>query len=193
MPLLRGHHGLGIQEARCKCHRLPKRRAIPIRPHLRTMLQSCPRPARRQNLCWLQCNRISIRTSRKLDPRIHRARFRTPGSLRIQVGCRSSKLFTYPNCNQTNRALAVNNCPSNKSLEVAKAPQKLIHGTVSCINQAQLILDRAGPTAFYWMTEIAAQLSILTAAHINGIPTKVSAELGEGATPADVVRVVVKS
>ena len=172
MPLLRSHHGLGIQEVRCKCHRLPKRRAIPIRPHLRTMLQSCPRPARRQNLCRLRCNRISIGTSRKSDPRIHRARIRTPGSLRLQVGSRSSKLFTYPNCNETNRARAVNNCPSNKSLEIAKAPQKLFHGTGSCINQAQL--------------------SILAAAQINGIPTNVSVELGEGATAGDVVRVVVK-
>ena len=61
------------------------------------------------------------------------------------------------------------------------------------INQAQLILDRAGPASFYWMTEIAAQLSILAAAQINGIPTNVSVELGEGATAGDVVRVVVKS
>ena len=61
------------------------------------------------------------------------------------------------------------------------------------INQAQLILDRAGPASFYWMTEIAAQLSILAAAQLNGIPTNVSVELGEGATPTDVVRVVVKS
>ena len=61
------------------------------------------------------------------------------------------------------------------------------------IKQAQLILDRAGPAAFYWMTEIAAQLSILAAAQLNGIPTNVSVELGEGATAGDVVGVVVKS
>ena len=61
------------------------------------------------------------------------------------------------------------------------------------INQAQLILDRAGPASFYWMTEIAAQLSILAAAQINGIPTNVSVELGAGATAGDVVGVVVKS
>ena len=41
------------------------------------------------------------------------------------------------------------------------------------INQAQHILDRAGPASFYWMTEIAAQLSMLAAAQINGIPTNV--------------------
>lgn len=60
------------------------------------------------------------------------------------------------------------------------------------INQAQLILDRAGPASFYWMTEIAAQLSILAAAQINGIPTNVSVELGEGATPEAVIDIVIK-
>ena len=43
------------------------------------------------------------------------------------------------------------------------------------------------------MTEIAAQLSILAAAQINGIPTNVSVELGVGATAGDVVEVVVKN
>ncbi|MEI7541584.1 MAG: hypothetical protein WCJ89_08915, partial [Actinomycetes bacterium] len=60
------------------------------------------------------------------------------------------------------------------------------------INQAQRILDRAGPSAFYWMSEIAAQLAILAAAQINGIPTNVNVELGESATAQDVVRVVVQ-
>jgi hypothetical protein len=43
------------------------------------------------------------------------------------------------------------------------------------------------------MTEIAAQLSILAAAQLNGIPTNVSVELGEGATPEAIVNIVVKS
>ena len=41
------------------------------------------------------------------------------------------------------------------------------------------------------MTEMPAQLSILAAAQINGIPTKMSVELGEGATAEGVVEVVV--
>jgi len=61
------------------------------------------------------------------------------------------------------------------------------------INQAQHILDRAGPSALYWMTEIAAQLSILSAAQINGIPTNVNVKLGENATPEGVVEAVIKS
>jgi len=60
------------------------------------------------------------------------------------------------------------------------------------LKQAERILDRAGPAAFYWMTEIAAQLSILTAAQINGIDTNVNAELGQSATPEAVVDIVVK-
>jgi hypothetical protein len=60
------------------------------------------------------------------------------------------------------------------------------------INQAQGILDRAGPSAFYWMTEISAQLCLLAAAQINGIPTNVSAELSSSATAEDIVRIVVK-
>ena len=60
------------------------------------------------------------------------------------------------------------------------------------INHAHRILDRAGPASFYWMTEIAAQLSILAAAQINGIPTNVSVELGEGASPEAVIDIVIK-
>ena len=63
----------------------------------------------------------------------------------------------------------------------------------SRINQAQNLLDRAGPSAFYWMGEIAAQLALLSAAQINGNPTNVNAELRDGATPEAVIDVVVKS
>ena len=62
----------------------------------------------------------------------------------------------------------------------------------SRINQAQNLLDRAGPAAFYWMGEIAAQLALLSAAQINGIPTNVNAELPDGATPESIVDVVIK-
>ena len=58
--------------------------------------------------------------------------------------------------------------------------------------EAQRILDRAGPGALYWMTEIAAQLAFLGAALINGIPTNVNHELGESATAADIVKVVIR-
>ena len=61
------------------------------------------------------------------------------------------------------------------------------------IAQGQAILDRAGPAAFYWMTEIATQLAVLSAAKINGMGTNVEVELGSvGVTPDAVVRVVVQ-
>ena len=63
----------------------------------------------------------------------------------------------------------------------------------SRINQAQHLLDRAGPAAFYWMGEIAAQLAKLAAAQINGIPTNVNVELRDGATPEAIIDIVVKS
>ncbi len=61
------------------------------------------------------------------------------------------------------------------------------------INQAQSLIDRAGPAAFYWMGEIAAQLALLSAAQINGIPTNVNAELRDSATPEAIIDIVVKS
>ena len=60
------------------------------------------------------------------------------------------------------------------------------------IAQAGRILDRAGPSAMYWMADIAAQLAFLGAAQVNGIATNVNLELGESATPEQIVNVVVK-
>jgi len=59
------------------------------------------------------------------------------------------------------------------------------------IEQAGRILDRAGPSAMYWMTDIAAQLAFLAAAQKNGIPTNVDAKVGEHATPEAIVKAVV--
>ena len=61
------------------------------------------------------------------------------------------------------------------------------------IAQAQRIIDRAGPSAMYWMTEISAQLAYLAAAQINGLPTNVTDELKSGATAEQVVHLVVKA
>ena len=60
------------------------------------------------------------------------------------------------------------------------------------IEQAGRILDRAGPSAMYWMTDIAAQLAFLAAAQKNGIPTNIDAKVGERATPEAIVKAVVK-
>ena len=60
------------------------------------------------------------------------------------------------------------------------------------IAQAERILDRAGPSAMYWMTDIAAQIAFLAAAKVNGIATSVDAKVGEHATPEAIVKAVVK-
>ena len=58
--------------------------------------------------------------------------------------------------------------------------------------RAQEIIDEVGPGAFYWMTDIAAQMTMLATAQLNGFPTNVSQELGDSATPEQVIDTVVK-
>lgn len=60
------------------------------------------------------------------------------------------------------------------------------------IDQAERILDRAGPSAMYWMTDIATQLAFLAAAKINGTPTNIDEIIGENPTPEAIVKAVVK-
>jgi len=58
--------------------------------------------------------------------------------------------------------------------------------------QGQLILDKAGASAFYFMADIATQLSIVASAQINGIPNNVEADLRGSATPANIINKVIK-
>ena len=58
--------------------------------------------------------------------------------------------------------------------------------------EAQRIFDRAGPSAVFWMTESAAQMTLLATAQMNGIPTNVNYELKGGATPEQIIDAVVK-
>ena len=60
------------------------------------------------------------------------------------------------------------------------------------IEQAQRILDRAGSSAMYWMTDITAQLAFLASAKINGVATSVDAKVGTNPTPEAIVSAVVK-
>jgi hypothetical protein len=62
----------------------------------------------------------------------------------------------------------------------------------SRIAQADRILDRAGPSAMYWMTDIAAQLAFLAAAKVNGTATSVDSKIGTSTTPEAIVKAVVK-
>jgi len=60
------------------------------------------------------------------------------------------------------------------------------------LSQGQLILDKAGASALYFMADIATQLSIVASAQINGIPNNVEAELRGIATPANIINKVIK-
>jgi hypothetical protein len=59
--------------------------------------------------------------------------------------------------------------------------------------QGQVILDKAGASALYFMADIATQLSLVASAQINGIPNNVEAELKDGAaTPENIINKVIK-
>jgi hypothetical protein len=58
--------------------------------------------------------------------------------------------------------------------------------------QGQLILDMAGPSALYFMADIATQLSLVASAQINGIPNNVEADLRGQASPENIINKVIK-
>ena len=58
--------------------------------------------------------------------------------------------------------------------------------------QGQQILDKAGPSALYFMADIATQLSIVASAQINGIPNNVEADLRGQASPENIINKVIK-
>lgn len=60
------------------------------------------------------------------------------------------------------------------------------------LEQAQSIIDRAGPNAFYWLADIASQFAMLSAAQINKIPTNIDEKFSESATPQALIHAVVK-
>ena len=61
------------------------------------------------------------------------------------------------------------------------------------LEEASKILASAGANAFYWMTDIAANMVELSVAQINGIPTNVNAELSAPVSAADIVKTVVRT
>ena len=58
--------------------------------------------------------------------------------------------------------------------------------------QGAQILDKAGPSALYFMADIATQLSIVASAQINGIPNNVEADLRGQASPENIINKVIK-
>ena len=61
------------------------------------------------------------------------------------------------------------------------------------LQDAEAILEKAGPHALYWMTEIATQMTLLATAQRNQVPTNVDEELQGPATPEQIVKIVVRA
>ena len=60
------------------------------------------------------------------------------------------------------------------------------------LTQGQMILDKAGSSALYFMADIATQLSLVVSAQLNGIPNNIEAELQGKATPENIINKVIK-
>ena len=60
------------------------------------------------------------------------------------------------------------------------------------LDRAAEIIEQVGPGAFYWMTDIAAQMVVLSEATLRGFSTNVSVELGAAATEDSIVEMVVR-
>jgi hypothetical protein len=60
------------------------------------------------------------------------------------------------------------------------------------LTQGQVILDKAGSSALYFMADIATQLSLVVSAQLNGIPNNIEAELQGKATPEKIINKVIK-
>jgi hypothetical protein len=60
------------------------------------------------------------------------------------------------------------------------------------LERAADLIEQVGPGAFYWMTDIAAQMVLLSEATLRGFSTNVSIELGATATAESIVEKVVR-
>ena len=60
------------------------------------------------------------------------------------------------------------------------------------LERAAELIEQVGPGAFYWMTDIAAQMVLLSEATLRGFATNVSVELGAAATAEEIVEKVVQ-
>ncbi len=60
------------------------------------------------------------------------------------------------------------------------------------LQEAARLIEEIGPGAFYWMTDIAVQMTVLAQCALRGIPTNVEAELGKDAGAKEIVKCVVR-
>ena len=60
------------------------------------------------------------------------------------------------------------------------------------LQKAAELIEELGPGAFYWMTDIAVQMTVLAQCALRDMPTNVEAELGKDASAADIIKNVVR-
>jgi hypothetical protein len=60
------------------------------------------------------------------------------------------------------------------------------------LKEAAELIEELGPGAFYWMADIAVQMTVLAQCALRDIPTNVEAELGKDASAAEIVKCVVR-
>lgn len=59
------------------------------------------------------------------------------------------------------------------------------------LHDAAQLIEELGPGAFYWMTDIAVQMTRLAQCAMRDVPTNVEAELGKDASAEEIVKYVV--
>jgi len=60
------------------------------------------------------------------------------------------------------------------------------------LKEAAELIEELGPGAFYWMTDIAVQMTVLAQCALRDMPTNVEAELGKEASAEEIIRTVVR-
>ena len=64
--------------------------------------------------------------------------------------------------------------------------------SAEALERAAEIYDQVGAGALYWMTDIAAQMVLLSEATLRGFDTNVSVDLGKEATADQIIKMVVR-
>jgi hypothetical protein len=60
------------------------------------------------------------------------------------------------------------------------------------LTEAAELIEELGAGAFYWMADIAVQMTVLAQCAMRDVPTNVEAELGKSATAEEIIKSVVR-
>jgi len=60
------------------------------------------------------------------------------------------------------------------------------------LTEASELIEELGAGAFYWMADIAVQMTVLAQCAMRDVPTNVEAELGKSASAEEIIKSVVQ-